>query len=225
MLLPTLVLTLLSAQAPMERTLHPDLQRYVDERVVPAMAAIPDERKEQLDLVAEFVRERKAAGAPAELTFICTHNSRRSHLGQLWAATAARVFAMDHVRTYSGGTEVTAFNPRAVAAVERAGFKVVKADGKNPVYEVSFSNDRNAEHCWSKKYDDPANPTESFCAVMTCSEADTNCPIVRGALDRVSLPYNDPKESDGTPEETARYDERCLQIAAEMWYLMREAAR
>lgn len=225
MLLPGLLLSLLSPDAPMERTLHPDLQRYVNERVLPAMAAISAERKESLDLIAAFVKERKAAGAPADLTFICTHNSRRSHLSQLWAATAAWSFGQDHVRTYSGGTEATAFNLRAVAAVERVGFQVVKPDGKNPVYEVSFTSDRNAEHCWSKKYDDPANPQKDFCAVMTCSEADKNCPIVFGALDRISLPYNDPKEADGTPEEAARYDECCLQIAAELWYVTQQAAR
>ncbi|HPF91381.1 MAG TPA: protein-tyrosine-phosphatase [Flavobacteriales bacterium] len=225
MLLPALVVASLTPAPAMDHTLHPDLQRYVDERVVPAMAEIPIDRKESLDLIAAFVKERKAAGATADLTFICTHNSRRSHLGQLWAATAAWYFAQDHVRTYSGGTEATAFNPRAVAAVERAGFQVVKPEGKNPVYEVSFGNDRGPEHCWSKKYDDPANPQRDFCAVMTCSEADRNCPIVFGALERISLPYLDPKEADGTPEEAARYDERCLQIAAEMWYVMYQVAR
>lgn len=209
----------------MDRTLHPDLQRYVDERVLPAMAAIPAERKESLDLIAAFVKERKVAGTSADLTFICTHNSRRSHLSQLWAAAAAWSFGQDHVRTYSGGTEATAFNLRAVAALERAGFQVVKPEGKNPVYEVSLENDHAAERCWSKKYDDAANPQKDFCAVMTCSEADKNCPIVFGALDRISLPYNDPKEADGTPEEAAHYDERCLQIAAEMWYVMQQAAR
>lgn len=224
-MLPILLpLTLLTVQPPMDRTLHPDLQRYVDERVVPAIATIPGERKESLDLLVAFVKERKAAGATADLTFICTHNSRRSHLSQLWAATAAWAFAHDHVRTFSGGTEATAFNPRAVAAVERAGFHVVKPEGKNPMYDVFFSTDRKAETCWSKKYDDPANPQNDFCAVMTCSEADKNCPIVFGALDRISLPYNDPKEADGTPEEAARYDERCLQIAAELWYVMQRAA-
>jgi protein-tyrosine-phosphatase len=225
MLIPTLLLSMLIPEAPMERTLHPDLQRYVNDRVIPAMAAIPAERKESLDLIAAFVKERKAAGGTADLTFICTHNSRRSHLSQLWAATAAWSFGQDHVRTYSGGTEATAFNPRAVAAVERAGFHVVKPEGKNPVYEVSFAKDHAAERCWSKKYDDAANPQKDFCAVMTCSEADKNCPIVLGALDRISLPYNDPKEADGTPEEAARYDERCLQIAAELWYVMQQAAR
>lgn len=225
MLFPTLLLSLLTPDTPMDRTLHPDLQRYVDERVVPAMAAIPAGRKESLDLIAAFVKERTSAGATADLTFICTHNSRRSHLSQLWAATAAWRFGQDHVRTYSGGTEATAFNTRAVAAVQRAGFHVLTPAGMNPVYQVSFTKDRNPEDCWSKKYDDPANPQQGFCAVMTCSEADTNCPIVRGALDRVSLPYRDPKEADGTPEEAARYDERCLQIAAELWYVMQQAAR
>ncbi len=209
----------------MDRILHPDLQRYVNERVLPAMASIPDDRKESLGLLAAFVKERKAAGTTADLTFICTHNSRRSHLSQLWAATAAWQFGHDHVRTYSGGTEATAFNPRAVAAVERAGFHVVKPEGMNPMYEVSFATDHAAERCWSKKYDDAANPQKDFCAVMTCSEADKNCPIVFGALDRISLPYFDPKVADGTQEEAARYDERCLQIAAEMWYVMQQASR
>ena len=226
-MLTILLISLLTTEAnatPMDRSLHPELQRYVNERVLPAVATIPAERKESLDLLAEFVKERKAAGATADLTFICTHNSRRSHLSQLWAATAAWQFGQDHVRTYSGGTEATAFNPRAVAAVERAGFQVVKPEGKNPVYEVSFAKDHAAERCWSKVYNDPANPQKEFCAVMTCSEADKNCPIVFGALDRISLPYNDPKEADGTPEEASRYDERCLQIAAELWYVMQKAA-
>jgi arsenate reductase len=211
--------------SPMDRPLHPELQRYLNERVMPAVADIPAERKESLDLITAFVKERKAAGATADLTFICTHNSRRSHLSQLWAATAAWHFTQDHVRTYSGGTEATAFNPRAVAAVERAGFSVVKPEGKNPRYEVSFSTERAAERCWSKTYSDPANPQKDFCAVMTCSQADAACPIVHGALDRISLPYDDPKAADGTPEEAARYDERCLQIAAEMFYVMQQAAR
>lgn len=224
MLLPTLFAMLIAPEPAMERTVHPVLQHYVDERVLPAMATIPAERRKDLDLLAVFVKERRAAGARAELTFICTHNSRRSHLAQVWAATAAWHFAQDHVRTFSGGTEATAFNPRAVAALERAGFQVVRAEGPNPHIEVDFSSDKRPMTCWSKVYNDPANPQQGFCAVMTCSEADANCPIVSGALDRISLPYEDPKVADGTPEEVQRYDERCLQIAAEMWYLMAQAA-
>ena len=226
LLLPALLLVLEpNPQPTMERTLHPDLHRYVGTHVVPAVAGISAERKESLDAIAAFVKERKAAGATADLTFICTHNSRRSHLGQVWAATAAWMHGLDHVHTYSGGTEATAFNTRAVAALERAGFHVDGSEGTNPHYNVSFSNDRAPEPHWSKVYDDPANPQTGFCAVMTCAEADRNCPFVHGALDRISLPYIDPKEADGTVEESARYDERCLQIAAEMWYVMQQAAR
>lgn len=225
MLHAVLLLPLLSPPAVTERSLHPAIERYVQGRVIPAMADIPAERKESLDLIAAFIAERKAAGQSAELIFICTHNSRRSHLSQIWAATAAWRFGLDHVRTFSGGTEATAFNPRAVAAVERAGFHVSRGDGANPRYAVSFAKERPAEPCWSKVYNDAANPQRDFCAVMTCSEADKNCPIVFGALDRISLPYRDPKEADGTPEEAARYDERCLQIAAELWYAIGGGAR
>ena len=51
---------------------------------------------------------------------------------------------------------------------------------------------------------------------MTCSNADQSCPMVEGMAERISLMYNDPKISDGTPQESDAYDERSLQIAAEM---------
>jgi hypothetical protein len=43
---------------------------------------------------------------------------------------------------------------------------------------------------------------------------------VKGANFRVAIPYVDPKVSDGKPEEAATYDERCLQIATEMLWVM-----
>jgi arsenate reductase (thioredoxin) len=45
-----------------------------------------------------------------------------------------------------------------------------------------------------------------------------DCPIVRGASHRVSIPYKDPKVADDTPTESAAYDERCAQIAREMLF-------
>lgn len=209
----------------MERHVFPELRRYVEGRVLPAMSSIPEDRKRTLDRLATFISKRRAEGASADLVFICTHNSRRSHLGQLWAAVAAWSHAQDHVRTHSGGTEATAFDPRAVAAVERAGLRVQRPKGEDTVHLVSFTSEREPERCWSKVYDDPANPMQEFCAVMTCSEADRNCPLVIGALERISLPYPDPKEADGTAEETGRYDESCLRIAAELFHVMQHASR
>lgn len=184
------------------------------------------DRRAALDRIAAFVAERRTAGEPVRLTFICTGNSRRSHLGQLWAAAAARYHGLTGVETYSGGTEPSAFDERAIAAVERAGFVVDPVgDGDNPHHAVRLGEDVPPIDAFSKRYDDPANPKAGFVAVMTCNEADQACPLVPGAALRVALPYEDPKAADGTPEEAARYDERSRQIATEMLYLFTEATK
>jgi protein-tyrosine-phosphatase len=183
------------------------------------MDAIPSDRKDQLDKVAAFVRTKRAAGGTARLVFICTHNSRRSQMGELWAAAAAAYYGIDHVESFSGGLEVTAFNARAIAAVERAGFQVANPGGDNPHVKVTYAVDRPALELFSKKYSDPFNPQQDFAALMTCSHADAACPLVIGASARISIPYDDPKESDGKPEETATYDARSKQIATEMLFV------
>jgi arsenate reductase len=204
--------------------LHPELARYV-ESLPPEQAAIPDERKQTLDQIAAFVVAEHAAGRTAKLLFICTHNSRRSHMGQVWAATAAAFHGVDRIETYSGGTEATAFNPRAIAALRRAGFEIAEPTGSdnsgsdNPHYQLGYAPDCPPIEAFSKVFSDAPNPTAEFAAIMTCSEADKACPLVPGATLRISLPYEDPKQADGTPEEQARYDERARQIAAEMFYL------
>lgn len=203
-----------------KQTLYPELIEYV-QSLLPEMAAIPEDRKDLLREIALFIREKKEANEPANLTFICTHNSRRSHLSQIWAATAAAYYGLEEgMHTYSGGTETTAFNPRAVAAIKRAGFRVNPTNGDNPHYLVRFSDERQAIACFSKKYDDPFNALENFAAVMTCSDADKNCPFIPGANLRFPIPYLDPKAADGTSEEAQAYDERTRQIATEMFYLM-----
>src|SRR5690606_4751355 len=182
------------------------------------------ERKEKLSVLVNYVVEQRDAGADIALNFICTHNSRRSHLGQLWAKVAAHVQGINNVSTFSGGTEATAFNPRAVAAITRAGFQVMSPGGENPHYRVSYSSDVAPSVCFSKCYDDAANPTTDFAAVMTCTDADQNCPAIIGAT-RISLPYRDPKEADDTPQEAQRYDERCLQLAVEMLWVFEQVKK
>jgi protein-tyrosine phosphatase/arsenate reductase len=202
-----------------------DLSSYI-EAGKRAFDAIPDIRVEKLDEIAGFVRERVERGGIAKLTFICTHNSRRSHMAQIWAQTAAAWHGVPGVSTFSGGTEVSAFNPRAVAALRRAGLILEKADeGQNPVYRVGYAAGKPAMEAFSKVYSEPPNPQEDFCAVMTCSDADANCPIVSGAAKRVAIPYEDPKAFDGTDKESLMYDERCRQISNEMMYLFSRVNR
>ena len=198
--------------------MYPALSRTI-EHALTGVDAIPAERRRLLDEVAAFVSAKRAKGEAIALTFICTHNSRRSHMGQVWAAAAAAHHGIDDVLTYSGGTETTAFNPRAGAAIQRAGFAVDDPGGANPRYRVSYSVHGPVMECFSKTYDDPFNPSAGFAAVMTCSDADEACPVVRGAELRAPIRYDDPKIADGTPEEASTYDARCLQIATEMLYL------
>lgn len=181
---------------------------------------ISSDRKELLAEVADFIKKELDEEGNVKLNFICTHNSRRSHLAQIWTQTAAAQYGIDGVKTYSGGTEATAFNPNAVAAVERAGFMVDTPGGDNPTYDVRFSEDADPMICFSKTFDDSANPSKDFAAIMTCSDADDNCPFVPGATFRKPVTYRDPKEADGTGREKEIYDERCRQIGTEMFYLM-----
>lgn len=105
---------------------------------------ISDERKELLNQFAEYISNRLGDRKKINLTFICTHNSRRSHISQIWAQTAAEYYNIPNVKCYSGGTEATAFNPRAVKAMEKAGFKIEKLDDTdNPVYLVFIRMKKN----------------------------------------------------------------------------------
>ncbi len=200
--------------------LLPKLQEYIESNVL-EFEDIPAERQALLRDLAKFITQHRQANPPAQLVFICTHNSRRSHLSQIWAQVAADYYGIPNVRTFSGGTEATAFNPRAVAAIERAGFMVEKTgDASNPVYLVSYSPEKAPMRCFSKTFDHPENPKSDFCAVMTCSDADEACPTIFGAAVRIPLRYEDPKAFDGTPQEAEKYDERCRQIARELFWAM-----
>ncbi|MFY7827247.1 MAG: protein-tyrosine-phosphatase [Flectobacillus sp.] len=181
---------------------------------------ISDERKALLSQISSYISAQVTEEQPVKLVYICTHNSRRSHYGQIWAGVAAAYYGIPHVETYSGGTEETAFNERAVAASERLGFNIEKTtEGTNPVYQVYFADDVAPVTAFSKKFDSDANPKAGFCAVMTCNSADKNCPVVFGASARVATPYEDPKAFDGTPEESAMYEARSKQIALETLYV------
>ena len=181
---------------------------------------ISEERKKLLAEFSKYIYEKTENVEEVNLTFICTHNSRRSHMTQIWAQTAAEYFNVPNVKCYSGGTEATAFNPRAVKAIREFGFEIDKKDESvNPVYLVHFSEEKDPLECFSKIYDDRYNPQKNYSAIMTCSHADENCPIVFGAERRFPIRYDDPKEYDDTELEEIKYLERFEQIGVEMLYL------
>jgi arsenate reductase len=185
------------------------------DRLLREFEEIPDERRKVLKTISAYVAQRETV----HLVFICTHNSRRSHIAQIWTQIAVSYFNIPDVTAYSGGTEATAFNPRAVDALRGIGFKIEPTSrALNPRYVVRYSDKHPGFEVFSKKYDDVENPDTDFVAIMTCTQADGNCPIVIGASDRISLPYDDPKDFDGTDIESLKYKERSLEIGREILF-------
>ena len=183
---------------------------------------ITPERAQVMNELASWIREKQENNEPAELIFVCTHNSRRSHMSQLWAQAAAEYLNLHNVQTYSGGTEATAFNPRSVRALSTHGFVITdtKERTENPIYETKWGEKDSSTRSFSKKFGHESNPRENFAAVMVCSDADTKCPFVPGAQTRVALPYIDPKKSDNTPQESQTYLAKSEEIGREMLWMM-----
>jgi arsenate reductase len=210
-----------SPQATSNANLLPPLQSYVGDKVANQLDAVPAERKVVLGEIAASIAERLEQGHDANVTFICTHNSRRSHMSQIWAQTAACYYGLDRVHAYSGGTQETCCNPRTITAMRRAGFAIEDATtGDNPLYLVRYADGRPPVRAYSKLYNAQGNPKEGFIALMTCSSADKSCPVVQGAVARYAIHYADPRLCDDTPTETAAYNDRCREIAREMFYIM-----
>lgn len=182
--------------------------------------AIPEERKSTLKMLIDYIQDKVNNCEAIRLNFICTHNSRRSHLAQVWAQTMATYFNIMSVYCYSGGTEATALFPIVSETLKKTGFIITKiSKGENPVYAIKYSANEHPVIGFSKTYDSDFNPTSSYAAIMTCSQADKDCPFIPGAEKRIPITFEDPKVFDNTSQQTEKYMERSLQIAAEMFYI------
>lgn len=181
---------------------------------------ISSERKAILQPLIAYIQSKKDKEQTIRLNFICTHNSRRSHLSQIWAATMAYHFGVKNTFCYSGGTEATALFPKVTETLAKQGFEILQlSESQNPIYAVKFAKNEQSIICFSKVYDDNFNPKSHFGAVVTCNSADENCPVVLGAEQRFPIKYDDPKAFDGTDLMDAKYAERSLEIGEEMFYV------
>ncbi|MNS12754.1 Protein ArsC [compost metagenome] len=181
---------------------------------------ISTERQTILQPLIDFIQAKVSSQEEIRLNLICTHNSRRSHLSQVWAQTAAAYFNIKNVFCYSGGTEATALFPMAAKTLEKSGFKIKTiSEGSNPIYAIKYSENEHPIIGFSKTYDDDFNPQSEFAAILTCSQADGGCPFIAGAEKRIPITFEDPKAFDNTPQQAEKYQERSLQIASEMLYV------
>lgn len=178
------------------------------------------ERKETLNPLIDFIKKKIESKSDIRINFICTHNSRRSHLSQVWAQALAYYYNIDNVYCYSGGTEATALFPMVAETLRNSGYEVSKiSKGENPIYSIKYAENEHPIIGFSKKFDDPFNPNSEYAAIMTCSQADSGCPFIPGAEQRIAITYEDPKIFDNTPQQSEKYEERSLQIATELAYV------
>lgn len=182
--------------------------------------SISEERKTVLQPLVDFIQEKVSNNEDIRINFICTHNSRRSHLSQVWAQTMANYFNIKNVFCYSGGTEATALFPMVAETLQNSGFTVkTLSKSNNPVYSIKYADNAHPVIGFSKKLDDDFNPKSAFAAIMTCDSANEACPFVPGAEKRIPITFEDPKAFDNTPQQAEKYNERSLQIATELFYV------
>jgi arsenate reductase (thioredoxin) len=197
--------------------MFPDLSKTIE---VISQISVSEERKEILNPLVNYIQNKVNSNDIIRLNFICTHNSRRSHLSQIWAQTMAFQFGIKNVFCYSGGTEATAMFPKVGEILVNQGFEMLQlSETENPVYAIKFSENEHPIIGFSKTYFDAFNPKTNFGAIMTCNNADEGCPMVFGAEARFPIKYDDPKAFDGTEVMNEKYTERSLDIASEMYFV------
>lgn len=183
---------------------------------------LSENRKNLLLKISQGILEEYNKKGIVNLNFICTHNSRRSQLAQVWGFFAAEYFNLN-IYSYSGGTEVTAFFRNTVKTLQKVGFtfNLQNFSHQNPKYVISFEGSSKSMLGFSKRFDHQEN-RNPFVAITTCSNADTNCPLIPEAILRFHLPFVDPKSSDGLDNQDETYLKTNQQIAAEIYYIFSE---
>lgn len=177
-------------------------------------------RKTALQPLIDFIQRKVENKQEVRMNFICTHNSRRSHLAQIWAQTMANYFNIQNVFCYSGGTEATALFPMIAETLKHSGFQInILSNGENPVYSIKYAENEHPIIGFSKLLDDDFNPKSAFAAIMTCDSVNEACPFVPGAEMRIPITFEDPKAFDNTSQQAEKYAERSLQIASELFYV------
>ncbi len=205
-----------------KKTLLSEIEKTIKEL---NFESITEERKLILQPLVAFIQSKVENHQEIRLNLICTHNSRRSHLSQVWAQTAAAFYGIKNVFCYSGGTEATAMFPMIAKTLLKQGFQIKTiAKGTNPIYAIKYAENEYPIIGFSKTFDDSFNPKSEFAAILTCSSADQGCPYIAGAEKRIPITFEDPKVFDNTTQQVEKYEERSIQIATEMCFVFSQIA-
>lgn len=177
---------------------------------------IEERHREAADELVAWIGKNYRPGKPLGIIVVCTGNSRRSMLGSAMGNIAAAYYGLPDIHFYSGGTTPSALNSRTIATLKEIGVEIEpigkeaprgESGETNPIYRMSWGKGQECLE-FSKLYSDAQNPQKDFAAIVVCSEADSECPTIKGAIKRISTPYMDPKLYDGAAFEGAKYAER-----------------
>jgi protein-tyrosine-phosphatase len=189
------------------------------EQIATQISTISSERKLKLDQLSAVLQQEINKNQSVNLVFVCTHNSRRSHFAQVWWETLHYYLKLNFFETFSAGTEVTRIHEHTLQTLEGHGFQLKPLDKKeNPTIQVAVDEHKKML-CFSKLTNHPSIK-QPYVAILTCADAEENCPYIPEAKQRFALTYNDPKKSDGTPDQERIYHERSLTIATEAFYVL-----
>lgn len=212
--------------------LHSELTRHLD-YLSTTFDLIYEGHRTAAERLGSWVAANYQEGKELHVIVVCTGNSRRSVLGSCMGNASAAYYGFRDLHFHSGGTEPTALNPRTATALRAVGFRI-ESLGKeavrgisgveNPIYQVTWGEGL-AMNEFSKHYADKENPQSGFAALMVCNEADSECPLVKGAALRLSMPYVDPKMYDDGAYELEKYAERRDDIGRTMLDALSQARR
>ena len=170
--------------------------------------------------IVNYIYKKTSENKIPKLNFICTHNSRRSQFCQFWASFFSKYYNIK-CEVYSGGTVETEVHKSVLNNIIDYGFNISFKECNNPIYSIKFKN-QNLGNYFSKFYYNFENPKNEFAAIMTCTDAENNCPLVEGSEIKFSLPYEDPKKYDKSKNEKNEYKKTSETIASEMNYLFKK---
>ena len=201
------------------------LKKYIKIIIKDIGADLEKNRKEKLIELAQTIRNTYKNENNVKIIFICTHNSRRSQFSHAWAYVSSLYFKLDFIKPFSGGTEIDTVNLNVINSLISSGLKIEKTHKGKAIYLLKLFKKDKGINLYSKVYNSKLNPSKHFIAIMTCSDADQMCPVIKGAEKKVSLPYSDPRVSDNTGLEKEVYNQTCSIIAKEMFYLMKQVKK
>ena len=201
--------------------MYPEIELIIS-KLLFSFDSIPSPRKQKLIELAAQLKVALSCANELNLVFVCTHNSRRSHMGQLWGQLAAHYYGVNNVNSFSAGTEVTELNTNVIEMLQKVGCKVSTFQNvSNPAYLIEFGENQSLT-CFSKLMEHDANPKVDFFAIMMCTEAEANCPFIPGAIHRIGLPFEDPKVYDNTTMVSAAYLSTFEEIGLQILFLFNQ---